>query len=61
MSNNAKNLTEGDGESKPGEKVAQHGEKQRLCQGDAIAKRTVFLSAALPSQALCASSPKGRA
>ena len=54
-------VTEGDGEGKPGEKVAQHGDKQRLCQGDAIAKRTVFLSAALPSQALRASSPRGRA
>ena len=53
-------VTEGDGEGKPGRKEPLRSDGQALCQSDTIAVQSC-LAAALPSQALRASSPKGRA
>ena len=53
-------LRSNDGEGKPVTTEPLHRDRQALCQSDAFAV-FVFFSAALPSQALRASSPKGRA
>ena len=53
-------LRSNDGEGKPGTKEPLRSDRQALCQSDTIAVQSC-LAAALPSQALRASSPKGRA
>ena len=53
-------VTEGDGEGKPGTKEPLRSDRQAFCQSDTIAVQSC-LAAALPSQALRASSPKGGA
>ena len=53
-------LRSNDGEGKLVTTESLHRDRQALCQSDAFAV-FVFFSAALPSQALRASSPKGRA
>ena len=60
-SRNPGSVTEGDGEGKPFTIKPLHSDKQTFCQSDTYRRAPDSLSASLPSQALRASSPKGRA